>query len=376
VNGEDELAGTIGHEIGHVAARHHVQRATLATPFTVLLGLPAAIVGTVSGTLGKIVAVPGMLTGGLILAKHSREQEREADRLGIEFAASGGWDPRGLAAFLKTLGREDELARGGPRKIDFFDSHPSTPQRVEDASRLAETTKWTPSQPIAASRSALLDRLEGILVGPNPAEGVFVEGEFLHPELGFALSFPPAWENENKQHFALAVAPEEKGKTAIVLSLAGEGEDPSEGARADELDERLVRELEPVEINGLRAVRLVTEKRGSGFDLTWIAHGGRVYRIAGVSPVSDFARYRDTFAAAARSFRPLGSSDWPRIRENRLRVRPSREGEGLSEFLERTGGAGSVEETAVANGLEDDVRLDGGQLLKVAIPQRYTPPRQ
>jgi predicted Zn-dependent protease len=335
VNSEDELAGAIGHEIGHVAARHHVRQVTLATPFAVVLGLPAALVGIVSETLGKVVAAPGKFTGGLVLARHSRKQEREADKIGMEMAASAGWDPGGLATILRTLEREDELT-------------------------------------IAADREALLDRIEGLLVGPNPAGGVFVERDFLHPELDFALRFPPDWKTDNQPQFVVAIPPEGEGKTMIMLGLVGEGEDPVEGARADQLDEGLLEKLELLEINGLRAARVVAEKRGSGFDLTWIAHRGQVYRIASASPASAFAGYRDAFLDVAQSFRPLRSEDRARIRESRLRVRQLRAGESLKAFLERTDGVWSPDQAAIANGLEGDAQLTSGELLKVPIPQHYT----
>jgi predicted Zn-dependent protease len=373
VNAEDELAGTIGHEIGHVAARHHVQRVTLATPFAVLLGLPAALVGTVSKTLGSVVAIPGQITGGLVLAGHSRAQEREADRIGMDLAASAGWDPGALSSFLYTLEREDALVHGEARGVDFFASHPAMPERVEDTAKLAEKMERTPAPPIAADHKALLDRLEGLLVGPNPAEGVLVESDFLHPELGFALAFPREWKTQNQPQFVVAVPPEGEERTAIVLALAGEGEDPVEAAKADELDESLLAELERLEINGLRAARVVTEGGDFGFDLTWIAHGEHVYRIASVSPGSEFARHRDSFLGVAESFRPLRAEDRARIREERLRVRSARKGESLAAFVERTGGTRSPEETAIANGLDADARLGHGQLLKVPISQRYTP---
>jgi predicted Zn-dependent protease len=375
-NTEDELAGAIGHEIGHVAARHHVRQATIATPFAIILGLPAAIVGTVSQTLGSVIAAPGKLTGGLVLARHSRNHEREADRIGMEMSASAGWDPAALSSILHTLEREDELSRGEPRRPDFFDSHPPMPERVESTAQRAATVARAPARPIAADRKALLDRLEGLLVGANPAGGVFAGEDFLHPELDFALSFPSDWKTDNQPEFVVAIPPEGDGKTAIVLGLIGEGDDPVEGARADELDERLLEELEQVEINGLRAARVVSEKRGSGFDLTWIAHGGHVYRIASVSPASEFARHRDRFRDVARSFRPLRDADRATIRESRLRIRPGRQGESLAVFLQRTGGTWSAEEAAIANGLENGARLDRGELLKVPISQRYTPQRR
>ena len=214
------------------------------------------------------------------------------------------------------------------------------------------------------------------MVGPNPAEGVFVEGAFLHPELDFSLRFPSEWKTQNQTQFVIAIPPEGDGKTAIVLALAEGGPDPVEAARADKLDENAMKQLERTQINGLRAARVVTEKQGSSFDLTWIAHGEHVYRIASVSPTPEFPRHKDAFRSAAQSFRPLRASDRAKIQEDRLRVRQSRAGESLEAFLERTRGTWSPEEAAIANGLGDDARLEGGQLLKVPISQRYTPKSQ
>jgi predicted Zn-dependent protease len=84
LNAEDELAGVLGHEVGHVVAHHAVRRATAATPVAVLFGVPAALLGVVSPDLGGLVAGTGKLAGGVVLSAYSREQEREADRLGME----------------------------------------------------------------------------------------------------------------------------------------------------------------------------------------------------------------------------------------------------------------------------------------------------
>ena len=110
VNSEDELAGVIGHEIGHVAARHSVQQISRAAPLAVVTGIGAAVTGVVSPGLGRAVGGAGAAASELILAPYSRDQEREADRVGQGLAAAAGWDPAGLPAFLKTLSREEDLA--------------------------------------------------------------------------------------------------------------------------------------------------------------------------------------------------------------------------------------------------------------------------
>src|SRR6185369_12916072 len=95
-NSEDELAGVLGHEIAHVAARHAVRRVTRAAPLAIVTGLGAALTGIVSPTLGDLVGGVGGFAGALVLAPYSRGQENEADRLGQEFSAAAGWDPAGL----------------------------------------------------------------------------------------------------------------------------------------------------------------------------------------------------------------------------------------------------------------------------------------
>ncbi len=148
VNSEDELAGVIGHEIGHVAARHSVQQISRAAPLAVVTGIGAAVTGVVSPGLGRAVGGAGAAASELILAPYSRDQEREADRVGQGLAAAAGWDPAGLPAFLKTLSREEDLSGGGPRRPSFLDSHPATPERVAATAEHARELARAPEAPM------------------------------------------------------------------------------------------------------------------------------------------------------------------------------------------------------------------------------------
>jgi predicted Zn-dependent protease len=99
LNSEAELAGVLGHEMAHVLQRHAARRVRAATPFALLFGIPAGILSTVSPTLGGIVGGTGHLASSLALAPYSRDQEREADQVGIALAARAGFDPAALAEF-------------------------------------------------------------------------------------------------------------------------------------------------------------------------------------------------------------------------------------------------------------------------------------
>jgi predicted Zn-dependent protease len=113
VNNEAELAGVIGHEIGHVTAGHGNKRVTLAAPFMILSGITGWATGIVSPRLGEAVSGTGnTMAQGLVIAPFSRSQERQADRIGAEISAKDGWDPEALGQFLENLGRFDKLVTG------------------------------------------------------------------------------------------------------------------------------------------------------------------------------------------------------------------------------------------------------------------------
>ena len=131
MNSEDELAGVVGHEIGHVAARHTVQKISRQGPFAAVFGIASGLAGMVVPLAGNIIEGVGDLTQGVLFSPYSRGQETEADRVGQEMAAKAGWDPGALAVFLNTLEREVALMSKEPRKPGFFDSHPATPDRVK-----------------------------------------------------------------------------------------------------------------------------------------------------------------------------------------------------------------------------------------------------
>ncbi len=373
-NSEDELAGVIGHEIGHVAARHTVQRFSRAVPLipiAIVTGIAGAVTSIVSPALGRALAGTGALAVTAVLAPYSRGQEEEADEVGQELAAAAGYDPIGISHFLHTLDRESTYTRGEARQSSFLDTHPATPSRVADTrERAAELTRQ-PGMPLAPTRGAYLNRIEGIVVGDDPAQGIFEEGLFLHPELGFAMRFPSNWKTQNQRLFVGAAEP--GGGAALILRLAKEGDDPEAAARelADEFDKKMADRLETLRIGGLRAVRATSKKRGKGIHFTWIAHGGHVFLVTGVSESSRFERYKGTFESASGSFRPISAAESAGIEESRLRVRDGRPGETLEQFVSRTGGSWKAEKVAVANALEETARLQQGQLVKVAVPQAF-----
>lgn len=370
-NSEDELAGVIGHEIGHIAARHVVQRVSVTAPLAVVVGIPSAIVGLVSKPLGKAVAAPGALA----LASHSRSQENDADRIGIDLAAAAGYDPSALARILETMERDEKLQSPDQRRRShFFDSHPATEDRVEKAAKhAAEVVRGTPDR-VARDRAATLAQLTGLQIGENPAYGVFLDDRFAHPALGFSLDFPSGWKTLNQPAYVVGVAPESGERAFAMLETAAEGDDPREGARADGLDPKLIPELELIHVNGLPATRLVSVQRQATFHLTWIALDDTVYRVACVAETAQWPRYQRACESTAASFRRLSEGDRAQIREERLRVVAAQPGEPLSGVLGRAGSSWNPERVAIANALAGPASVvPAGFGVKIAVSRPYAP---
>lgn len=373
-NSEDELAGVVGHEIAHVTARHSTKRigaAVLTAPVTIATGLAGFAVGTVSPLLGSALAGTGqVITSGLVIAPFSREQEHEADEIGQGLAARAGYDPLGLPRFLRTLDRDAALSSGDQRSFHFLDSHPLTPDRVARTEERARQLTRAPAQPIAGGREAFLARLDGIVVGEDPAQGVFEDRRFLHPELDLAIEFPAGWKTQNTSDAVGAISPSKDAVLALHVAASGSGLDQVLAKLAEQQSDA---SFERIQVNGLPAARTHISGSGKASEVTLIEYQRNVYGVVGQSAESVFPQFARAFRATATSFRALRASERKSIRESRLRARSARARETPAEIARRSGSSWSAERVAVANGIELADRFDARWPVKLALPQPYTP---
>lgn len=381
VNDESELSNVLAHEIGHVAARHAAQRHARETT----LGL-ATLMGTIATGRGQ-EGKEDTLTGGVFA--YSRNQEREADRIGQDIAHCAGVDPDGMASFLRTLDRSVRLAAGYSPEQHYLSSHPATPERIAEAStrseveRLAGESRVGAPQPgrsasglpLARTRAEYLDRIEGMTLGRPASEGVFLDNVFLHPELDFTVRFPHGWTLENQNAVVVGISP--KRDAIALLELQGEGDDPQKAAQeyAEEVRGRLS-DAVPVHIGTLagfraRATAVETPFGAVNGEITWIAHGGHVYRLTTGTETGRLASAGAALRTFARSFRPLEPADRARITELRLRVALARPGESLAQLGTRTRNEWDPLYTAVANAMQVDRPLRDGERIKVAVREPY-----
>lgn len=209
VNSTAELATVLGHEIGHVTARHSVNQLSKAALANLGLGLGAVL----SDTVAKY---GGVLGAGLQLMflKYSRDAEREADELGFRYALAQHWDVREMSALFETLARASD-AGGGGSLPDWLSTHPNPEDRLHTVQRRLEDTALDTAL-LKEGRDRYFPVVDGIVYGVNPRHGFFRNEVFLHPERELKITFPTGWNTQSTRTAAMAGSPEQDA--ALILS--------------------------------------------------------------------------------------------------------------------------------------------------------------
>ena len=342
---EAEVAGVLGHEIGHVAARHAAQRQTQATGAGIL-----ATLGTIGAAIlgGETAAQLAQQVGGLgaeaWVAGYSRDQELEADDLGLEYLVEAGYDPRALATFLRKLDLETELRRRlsgqeGEAAFGWFATHPRTLDRVERvAAEVAEDAGGG-----GLGRDAYLERIDGLIYGEDPAQGLVRGRRFMHPELGFAFEAPPGFQLRNLPN--AVVGSDGSGRIMrFDAARVAPGRDvvdyvAEDWARA--LRGAQLRNLRGVEVNGVPAATAQTTGRlsdGRQVDIALAAIRAdqeRVYRFMFLSPGGLGRDEARAYATTIDSFRRLNENEAAAFQPRRLAVVEVEGGQGIGDLAGR-----------------------------------------
>ncbi|HET6520277.1 MAG TPA: M48 family metalloprotease [Geminicoccaceae bacterium] len=377
-NDEAELAGVIGHEIGHVTARHSAQRQTQSV-FAQLGQFGLTVLGAVFG--GETGAQLGSQVGGLgglaYVQSYSREQEFEADRLGVRYLTGAGYDPAAMASFLRTLDRDtalrQRLAGGGAaqaRDASLFASHPRTMDRVERA--IAEVEGATPGEG-RRGRDELLARVDGMLYGEDPGQGLVRDGAFVHPDLRFAFDIPRGFRVQNTPRAVLA-----QGPRGDIMVFDGATAPPGRSVRdylvRDWAGRASLRDVQTLRVDGMDAAAAATVVQAGGRRaealLVAIRHGGeRIYRFAFASPDGISRDDLRTYNAAVASFRRLSAEQAGAIRPRRLQVVTVRPGETARDLAGRMAVDRRLaeEQFRVLNGLGPDEEVQPGQRVKLVV---------
>ena len=362
---ESELAGVLGHEIGHVTARHAAQAYTRQAQASVGLAILSIFVPG---------AAPFADLGGaglsVLFLRHGREAELEADRLGVEYGSGAGFDPAGVPRFLATLARVDALSeRGVP---NWLSTHPDPGSRVVKAEPVAG--KFVSAEARTVNRDQYLERIDGLVFGDKPEDGIVRGNEFLHPLLRFAVKFPEGWELTNTPSAVLAQEPgtdhfmvlqeveQVRGRSigdAAVAAMRSAGYTVVDG-RVDK-------------INGNDAH--VGLYRGNAKDVgkvlmraAHIAVGRQLYVVAGFAPEKEFDQVDKDILPSVQTFRQLSAAEASRIQPNRIDFYVVKAGDSWQSIATRQGKSFvSAATLAIMNDREVSVQPQAGERVKIVV---------
>ena len=380
-NSEAELAGVIGHEIGHVTAGHSSLRQERGTIAGGLL-LGAQILGAIAGIDANLLragAQIGQVVAGGVLANYSRTDELDADHLGIRYIGKAGYDPYAQADFLESMAASsglDAKLKGGsynPNATDFFASHPATGPRTRQAIEAAKASGA--KIPVGASRNRerFLKIIEGVTFGDSEEQG-FVRGNtFSHPQLRFAFSAPSGFRITNSAKAVTATGPNN------ARFIMDGGKNPS-GSLTNYISRTWVpgigktyrvgrvSGLQPRRINGLEAASGVVPVQidGKNFQalLVAIRLDGALYRLTGLVPQG--SPLLPTMSQAAETFRKLTTAEANRLRSSRIDVVTVGRRDTVASLAKRMNVPELKEDRfRVLNGLKPGEQVKRGQKVKI-----------
>ncbi|MGV3560215.1 M48 family metalloprotease [Larkinella arboricola] len=370
-NNEAEFAGVLGHEIGHITARHSARQQT------------GQLLGTI-GMIGGAILVPQLgqnldaLQQGLqvFMLKYSRDHESESDKIGVEYSSKIGYDARQMANFFSTIKRISDNA--GQQVPDFLSTHPDPANRNTKVNQMATAYQQQNKGNYQVERDRYLRMIDGILYGEDPRQGFVEKDMFYHPELRFQFPVPKGWQHQNSPAQFQMTAKD--GKSAMILMLAkGNSLDEAAKTLAQELSLNVL-ESQRTTINGNPAYVMVSRQQTqqqqgqqqqnpqTALQIgTWlIQYNNAIYALHGLAAANDFEGAYRSFRPVAENFRALTDPEKINRKPERVQVKPVPRDGTFKEVMAALGmPANRLEELGVLNSMKSDDRVTRGSLIKI-----------
>lgn len=369
-NNEAEFAGVLGHEIGHITARHSVSQQS------------KAILGQV-GLIGSMILVPQVAEFaeplseglGLLFLKFGRDAERQSDELGVEYSSKIGYDAKEMAGFFNTLERQSSGSES-EELPDFLSTHPNPGDRNMAVSKLSD--EWKKKLNLIdpkVSRESYLKKIEGLIYGEDPKQGFLENDVFYHPVLKFQLNTPKGWNYQNKPQ-ELEFAPKD-GKAIIIMTLIPGKSLEEAASNVVEKNNLQVLESNQITVNGLNALSILADVKveqqkqqqqaPTVRTLSYlIQYNDNIYHILGASSVTDFNSYSENFLQTMKNFKELKDASKLNKQPERIRIKPVKQSGTLKQALNSYNmPEKKQEEISLLNGMLLTDKVLAGSLIKI-----------
>ena len=366
-NSEAELAMVIGHEIGHVTARHSVQQYSRQ-----LLIVGGILIGAVASEKFRRYAPLALIGTQLLFLKFSRDQERQSDDLGVLYGWRSGYDPDEFDNFFETLGRMKEESGGGGGLPGFLSTHPSTPNRVKDVR--AEGLRIRQAEPrsgqLVVGRDQYLAKIDGLVYGQDPRQG-YVEGNtFYHPSMRFSFNRPDGWSVNNLATMVQMMPEAEDAFISFTLEQ-GQGDAKSAFDKIVSENELKVSDSAASRVNGLQAYHGSCVYEDDEDNVLWlrvssIVKDGNCYNFIAASKPADFNRYAPSFDSTIRSFANLTDRNKLNRQPRKISIQRVGQNQTMERFLTQNGViTGLLNDALLINAKHRTDQVGGNTMMKL-----------
>ena len=375
LNSEAELAGVLGHEIGHVTARHPARRQTRGMAAS--LGAMAAAILTGSNAIGQLANIGAAAW----MSGYGRENEMEADRLGLKYMVKAGYNPESIGKVFNVFqagekferqraaaeGREPRLYHG------VFSSHPSPDERAVQAAKGAANIKDAPPNGWIERHDEYLTTINGIAYGSSKAQGIVRDNRFYHADMGITVAFPRGWTIENQRDRLIAFTPKKDAMMQIMIDAKPEKQAPREFLLS-KLKGQSVFKGEPLTADGNEGYTVVT-RSGSPIDnglgpVRWVVmyRGQSAFIFAGASrsALDGVPEVDGLIKSTALTLRGLKPSEFPLAEPYRIKVVKATDKTDLSDYAQDMPEDKFKKETLeLINAMYPNKEPKSGQLFKI-----------
>lgn len=369
LNNEAELMGVLAHEMGHIAARHTVSQQSKQQIGQLLL-----IGGMIASEKFAQYAQYALQGMQLLFLSFSRDDERQADALGVEYSSKMGYDAHKMADFFKVL-QKMSLSESEGGIPTFLSTHPDPGDRYNDVNKSA--TEWQTQLNLGSykvNQNNYLQLINGIIYGEDPKQG-YVEGNtFYHPELKFKFSFPSEWKLENSP-LQVSITPLDQ-KALMLFTMSSQRTIESAVDTTIAQYRLTLQGSKKTTVNGLQAIitqsKQVTQDQSTGATSTnmvisyFISHGGLIYVFHGVSTEADFNTYSSIMNTSMATFSNLTEASKINVKPKKVQVvKVQRTGTLSDAFAYYRVPQTQYKELSLLNDLELADQVPVGKLIKI-----------
>jgi len=361
MDSEAELAVLLGHELGHVNARHSVSKMSQLILFQIGLAVGSAL----SEEFAKFSGLAGIGVQ-LLFLKFSRDDEREADRLGVDYSRNGGYNPAQMINFFSSLQSLGDLS-GGHSLPGFLSTHPLTSERIENTKALILES----DSRLQYGQVPYFSQIENLVYGSDPRQG-FAEGStFYHPQMRFYFSIPQRWTVQNTPANVTLVS---KDENAAIVLLAEQSQDQIKDyakKKASSFEGHILQNEQNQTINGMTSYIQsfeVPQQEGENLKvvLSCIRKGEYVYSFASLSTISKFSSYDYTFRTVVSSFRELTNKTYLNRQPKRIKFVKANGQQVLQSIFQRAGMDKDLwQNFSIMNGIPLNQKPESGRSIKI-----------